>query len=126
MTNTFEASFTNVEAIEDRPVSRRGEVFGLSRFKGREVKIVVLEEPSCCATVTYGAGIEGGVPTPQRDQELGTFIGNKSASENIPPVAAESITPRQSIGASLRTNYDYLAEPPEADASLPIGFVAPR
>jgi hypothetical protein len=76
MTTKFNAEFIDVETIESRVVTPDGRVTGLSRHKGREVKIIVLEEPPYCTTVTYGAGIEGGVPLPsrQRDQELGTFV----------------------------------------------------
>jgi len=63
MTTTFEASFRNVEAVEDRIVSPRGEVFGLSRFKTRNVKILVLDDvephyPAVGGTISYGAGME--------------------------------------------------------------------
>jgi len=63
MTTTFEASFRNVEAVEDRIVSPRGEVFGLSRFKTRNVKILVLDDvephhPAIGGTISFGGGME--------------------------------------------------------------------
>jgi len=63
MTTTFEASFRNVEAVEDRTVSPRGEVFGLSRFKTRNVKILVLDDaephyPAIDGTISYGGSME--------------------------------------------------------------------
>lgn len=86
MTSKFSAEFFDVEAIESRIVTPDGRVTGLSRFKTREVKIVVLEEPPYCATATYGAGIDGGVPVPsrQRDQELGTFVEGDFATNSTP------------------------------------------
>ena len=69
---TFTAEFFDVEAVEPRVVTPDGRVTGLSKFKGREIKVVVLEEPSSCATITYGAGIDGGVPVPTHPTPLPT------------------------------------------------------
>ena len=86
MTTKFNAEFIDVEAIESRIVTSEGRVTGLSKFKGREVKIVVLEEPSSCATITYGAGIDGGVPVPRRSDH-GAFSNVPDGEAHIDPMS---------------------------------------
>ena len=83
---TFTAEFFDVEAVEPRVVTPDGRVTGLSKFKGREIKVVVIEEPSSCATITYGAGIEGGVPLPRRT-DRGAFSNVPDGEAHIDPMS---------------------------------------
>ena len=84
---TFTAQLFDVEAIESRVVTSEGRVTGLSKFKGREVKIVVLEEPSSCATITYGAGIDGGVPVPTHPTPHEMFVDLADSDAHTDPLS---------------------------------------
>ena len=97
---TFTAQLFDVEAIESRVVTSEGRVTGLSKFKGREVKIVVIEEPSSCATITYGAGIDGGVPVPTHPTPHATFVDLADSDAHSDPTSLTTQTDRE-YGVSI-------------------------
>ena len=103
---TFTAEFFNVEAVEPRVVTPDGRVTGLSKFKGREIKVVVLEEPSSCATITYGAGIDGGVPLPTPPTPHATFVDLADSDAHSDPTSLTTQTDRE-YGVSIDASNSY-------------------